>query len=61
MLDERLTNVSSNYTSLLKEENGLCVSSNKIESKYNKMEWVEGRDRQRKDKDCERENEGRER
>lgn len=61
ILGERLTNVLSNCTFLLKKENRLCISGKKIESKYNGTEQTEEEDRRREDRDYEGEDESHER
>ena len=60
MLGERLTNASSDCTSLPREGNGSCVSCEEIESEYDGMERAEDGDREREDRDREGEDGGRE-
>lgn len=56
MLGKKLRNTLFDCTSLPRERNGSCTSSNKIESKYDIMKWAKGEDCEREDGDHEGEN-----
>lgn len=56
MLGKKLRNALFDCTSLPREKNGSCTSSNKIESKYNRMKWAKSEDCEREDRDHEGEN-----
>lgn len=56
MLGKKLRNALFNCTSLPKERNRSYTSSNKIESKYDRMKGAEGEDCEREDRDHEGEN-----
>lgn len=51
MLEERLTNTLSDYTSLPKERNRLCISGKEIKSEYDGMDQAEDRNGKREDRD----------
>ena len=53
MLEQRLTNVLFNYTSLPRKKKSLSLSDKKIESEYDEMEQRENRDCKREDRDYE--------
>lgn len=52
MLEERLTNVLSDCTSLPREGNRSCVFGKEIESKYDRIERAEDGDREGEDGSC---------
>lgn len=53
MLEKRLTNVLSDYTSLSRKKNRLCVFGKEIKSKDDQMKRAEDRNYEKEDGDCE--------